>query len=196
MWRALGAEHCDEALREQLIARYDAPTRHYHTTQHLAELFELWPLVEAEAQHPAEVALAIWFHDAVYDATRADNEERSAALATDAMRDAGVPIEVRDRVERLILITRHESVPRDTDERILVDLDLAILGANHERFEEYERQVRAEYAFVPDVLFRRGRSAVLAGFAGRERIYLTPALHERLEEAARANIRRSPYAPS
>lgn len=196
MWRALGAEHCDETLREGLIARYDAPQRHYHTTQHLAELFALWPLVAGDAEHPAEVELAIWYHDAVYDAARADNEARSAALATGAMRDAGVPGDARERVERLILATRHEAVPSGVDAQILVDLDLAILGASAERFDEYEAQVRAEYAFVPDAIFRRGRAAVLTTFAERARIYMTPVLHERLERAARANLRRSPYLPS
>lgn len=194
MWRALGAGHCDEALREDLIARYAAPQRHYHTTQHLAELFALWPLVASDAEHPAEVELAIWYHDAVYDATRSDNEVRSAELATAAMQEAGVPVESRERVESLIMATRHEAVPTGRDARILVDLDLAILGARAERFDEYEAQVRAEYAFVPDVLFRRGRAAVLAGFAEREHIYVTPVLHDRLEEAARANLGRSPFA--
>lgn len=196
MWRALGAEQCDETLRDGLIARYDAPQRHYHTTQHLAELFALWPLVARDAEHPAEVELAIWYHDAVYDATRSDNEARSAELAMDAMRDAGVPVEASERVERLIMATRHEAVPPGRDAQVLVDLDLAILGASAERFDEYEAQVRAEYAFVPDVLFRRGRAAVLASIAERERIYMTPVLHDRLEASARANLKRSPYAPS
>ena len=196
MWRALGAEHCDETLREGLLARYDAPQRHYHSTQHLAELFALWPLVAADTEHPAEVELAIWYHDAVYDATRSDNEARSAHLAMDAMRNAGVSVEARERVERLIMATRHEAVPTGRDAQVLVDLDLAILGASAERFDEYEAQVRAEYASVPDMLFRRGRAAVLASFAERERIYMTPVLHDRLEAAARANLKRSPYAPS
>lgn len=196
VWRALGAGQCDESLREGLIALYDAPQRHYHTTQHLAELFALWPLVEGDAEHPAEVQLAIWYHDAVYDAARSDNEARSAAMAKDAMRAAGVPKEARERVERLILATRHEAVPTERDAQILVDLDLAILGASAERFDEYEAQVRAEYAFVPDAPFRRGRAAVLAGFAARARIYLMPALYDRFEAAARENLRRSPYTPS
>lgn len=196
MWRALGAERCDETLREGLIALYDAPQRHYHTTRHLAELFALWPLVAGDAEHPAEVELALWYHDAVYDATRPDNEARSAALAMDAMRDAGVSAEARERVERLILATQHQAVPVGRDAQILVDLDLAILGASADRFDEYEAQVRAEYAFAPEVIFRRGRTAVLAGFAARKRIYQTPVLHERFEEAARTNLRRSRYARS
>ena len=94
------------------------------------------------------------------------------------------------------MATRHQAVPTGRDAQVLVDLDLAILGASSERFDEYEAQVRAEYASVPDMLFRRGRAAVLASFAERERIYMTPVLHDRLEAAARANLKRSPYAPS
>lgn len=195
-WRALGAGRCDESLRDDLLERYDAAGRHYHTTQHLGELFALWPLVAGVAEHPAEVELALWFHDAVYDAARADNEERSAALARAAMQDAGVPQAAAGRVAGLILATRHEAEPDSQDARIIVDLDLSILGASEERFAEYERQVREEYASVPEALFRRGRTAVLAGFAARQRIFSTPVLHDRLEAAARANLRRSPYAPS
>lgn len=195
-WHALGAAQCDESLRDALIARYEEPTRHYHTTQHLAELFGHWPQVRSAAIHPAEIALALWFHDAVYDPARGDNEARGAAWARAAMVVAGVPLPVIDRVDALIMATRHDVVSAESDACILVDLDLAILGAAPARFDEYEQQVRAEYAWVPAEMFRLKRQELLAGLFARRRIFQTEYFHDRYEATARANLKRSLERPS
>src|SRR5690606_29112480 len=139
----------DADLYHRLIASYQEPARHYHTTTHLEEMFALWPAVEHLARHPAEVELAIWFHDAIHVPLRSDNEALSAAWASSALRDGGADEDVAARVAGLILATRHDAEPVATDEQVLVDLDLAILGAPPQRFDEYERQVRAEFAMVP-----------------------------------------------
>lgn len=68
---------------------------------------------------------------------------------------------------------------------------LVDLGAAPARFDEYERQVRAEYAFVPETIFRRRRAEVLAGFVARDRIYSTAHFNETDEARARANLGRS-----
>lgn len=192
VWHALGArEPADEALYHELVARYGDGARHYHTTTHLAEMFALWPALERLARHPAEVELATWFHDAVYEPLAADNEARSAEWAAAAMRDAGIGDDAVARVRALILATRHDAEPRTPDEEVLVDLDLAILGAPPERFDAYEHQVRAEYAMVPVTLFRDRRRAILAGFLARPAIYRTAPMREAREAQARANLRRS-----
>ena len=67
-------------LYEQLLQAYSEPQRHYHTLQHLAECLQLQSESAHLAQHPAEIAIALWFHDAVYDVKAHDNEARSAAL--------------------------------------------------------------------------------------------------------------------
>ena len=73
---------------------------------------------------------------------------------------------------------------------LVLDLDLAILGATSAGFARFERQIREEYAHVPEAAFRRGRSAVLSGFLARPVIYRTPALCEELETRARVNLAR------
>jgi predicted metal-dependent HD superfamily phosphohydrolase len=82
-------------------------------------------------------------------------------------------------------------LPSGADEQLLVDIDLAILAADDERFAEYERQIRAEYAFVPEATFVARRRSILAAFLDRERIYSTPRLHDELERPARANLARA-----
>ena len=43
----------------------------------------------------------------------------------------------------------------------MLDIDLAILGADRARFEEYERHVRLEYEHVPDPEFAKARAGLL-----------------------------------
>jgi predicted metal-dependent HD superfamily phosphohydrolase len=189
-WLALGLRP-DPDLRDALLARYREPGRHYHTAQHLAECLAELDRVRHLARRPDELALALWFHDAVYDPRRNDNEERSAAWARRALTAAGAAPEVADRVSRLVLATTHTATPAEGDARLLADIDLAILGAPPERYAEYETQIRREYAWASEPAFRAGRSGFLRGLLSRESIYLTSHYRERLEARARENLRAS-----
>ncbi len=188
-WRELGAVG-DDIERDALLARYAEPQRHYHTQRHLEECFARLEPVRSQAARPAEIDLALWYHDAVYAPRASDNEARSADLAERAMARAGLPDDSEARVRALIMATRHDALPTPGDAALLVDVDLGILAAAPARFDEYERQVRAEYAWVPDVLFRRKRREVLEGFLTRGRIYTSGAF-DADEERARDNLVRS-----
>jgi predicted metal-dependent HD superfamily phosphohydrolase len=190
-WPALGAAGDGAALRDRLLAAYAEPQRHYHTQQHLGECLALCERHLALAEHAAEVEIALWFHDAVYDVRGRDNEARSAAWARQALQAAGVGSAVIDRVEALIMATRHQALPQGMDQQLLVDIDLAILGAPRARFQAYEVQVRAEYAWVPRWVFRRKRREVLREFLAREPIYSRPELRAELEAQARDNLAHS-----
>jgi predicted metal-dependent HD superfamily phosphohydrolase len=147
--------------------------------------------VQALAPHPAEVEMALWFHDAIYDVHRHDNEEQSAQWAREALEAAGVAAEVAARIEQLVLATQHTAIPHGADACLLVDIDLGILGAEKARFAEYERQIRAEYAHVPEPLFSQRRRAILRSFLERPAIYGTEPFRAALEERARCNLARS-----
>jgi predicted metal-dependent HD superfamily phosphohydrolase len=190
-WRELALPEPPRALFEAVRARWAEPHRHYHTLQHLEECLALFERERAQARHRGEVAIALWFHDAVYDTQRHDNESESAAWARRVLLEAGARDEVAERVHALIMATCHAGTPATADERLLVDIDLAILGAAPDRFAEYERQIRAEYAFVPEDVFRTKRREILQAFDARRPIYATPALRERLEAAAHLNLARS-----
>ncbi|MDH6593870.1 putative metal-dependent HD superfamily phosphohydrolase [Variovorax sp. TBS-050B] len=190
-WRALGVVAVDEALRAEIERRYTEPQRHYHTLQHLGECLAWFEREKAQAERPAEVAIALWFHDAVYDVHAHDNEAKSADWARDAMHAAGVAPEAAARVHALVMATRHDAVPVGRDAELLIDIDLSILGAEPARFVEYERQVHAEYGFVPPEVRRPRRREILQRFLARPAIYATPRMHALLEDRARANLARS-----
>ena len=189
-WKGIGAGGDGEQVRAALVAAYAEPQRRYHTLQHLTECLEWFELVREIPKHAAEVELALWFHDAIYDVKGSDNEMRSADWATVELVNAGAAPEVVGRVSALILATRHTVVPTDLDQQVLVDIDLAILGTPEPRFAEYGQQIRDEYAFVPNGLFKHRRRALFLSFLDRPRIYCTSYFHDRLEERARANLRR------
>ena len=177
------------ALFDERERRYREPQRHYHTLQHLEECFAALDIVQPDIADSAAVELALWFHDAIYDVHRHDNEERSAALATACLAQAGVPQACAARVAGLILATRHHAAAdADPDAAALVDADLAILGAAPARFDDYERQIRAEYAHVPDDVFVPARKRILDNFLQRPVLFTTPALRARYERQTRRNL--------
>ncbi|MBI2768748.1 MAG: N-methyl-D-aspartate receptor NMDAR2C subunit [Burkholderiales bacterium] len=190
-WRELGAMAADEGIFNRLCGCWTEKHRKYHTLQHLRECMSHLDAAYEEANQPAEIRLALWFHDAYYDPRRKDNEARSAQWASESILQAGLAPEVAQRVHTMVMATCTHSPAADRDLQLLLDIDLAILGAEAPRFDESDLQVRAEYAHVPDAEFREGRTRVLTGFLERPRLYGTPFFHDALEERARDNLRRS-----
>lgn len=192
-WRELGVGDSPELRRlyGDVLGRYSEPHRHYHTYQHLAECFEKVQDIVTLAEHPAEVNVGLWFHDVIYDTQRHDNEERSADWARSAARELGASAESAQRIYDLIMFTRHAAEPVGIDAQVLVDADLSILGAQPARFQEYEAQVRSEYAWVPDAMFRPARAKILKEFLGRPHLYCTAHFRDRYEAQARRNLQHS-----
>lgn len=194
-WRALW-EHCGARgdplpAHDALVRAYLEPHRAYHNLRHIDDCLRQFEGVRNLAVQPDAVEWALWYHDVVYAPRAKDNEERSAEAARRACDAAGLPSAFADRVADLILATRHDAVPADPDAQLVVDIDLSILGRDDAEFDEYERSVRAEYRWVPDLLFRPGRARILRGFLDRPSIFSTAHFHSRFEEQARRNLRRS-----
>jgi predicted metal-dependent HD superfamily phosphohydrolase len=129
--------------------------------------------VRSLCHNSTEVEIALWFHDAVYDPHQHDNEVLSARWAVQIAQEIGVSTEVCERMRSLILATQHDTIPQTPDAQILVDIDLAILGASEARFDLYEKQVRQEYHWVPEEQFCKARRQILDRFLARPFIYST-----------------------
>ena len=177
---------------EGLLARYSEPHRRYHGVAHLdrvvSDVAEL--LGDIVVAQPSAVKIAAFFHDAVYDPRSPSNEADSAALAARELMQLGWVPEQIDEVERLILLTRDHGASDGSDPSgdVLLDADLAVLGAPPNVYQAYASGVRAEYGHVDDGAWRVGRAQVLQRFIDRPRIYRTAAMsvHER---RARSNLR-------
>jgi predicted metal-dependent HD superfamily phosphohydrolase len=165
-----------------LTEQHRAPHRHYHTLQHIAEIFQM--ATRCGFSLSQNQTLAIWFHDAVYDPQTMDNEEKSALAARHHLQEDWNPDDL-DVVCTLILDTKkhHASHP---ESRAVLDLDLAILGAASARYREYASQIREEYRFVPDEKYGVERVRILEKFLGRAR---NNALFETLPSVFTKNAR-------
>lgn len=177
----------DSGLYKELETRYQEEHRYYHDTSHIVECLNHLDSHHSLAEKHAEVEIAIWFHDAVYDVHQADNEEQSAALATQWLTRLQAPADVIQRVSRMILATKTH-VARTPDEGLLLDIDLGILGASPDAFERYDAAIRKEYSWIPLAQYRAGRAAILNAFLARPRLYTTGRFYDLFEQNARRNM--------
>ena len=171
-----------------LCEAYREPHRHYHTLRHITDSLEQFDLLRGQAKQPETIELAIWFHDAIYQPYRANNEQKSADWALRFLRSVGADNELLSRVQTLILATQHQANSRDIDTSILIDVDLAILGADPDRYRTFEQAIRREYRWIPDFLYRRKRTEILSSFLHRAKIFTSERFCIRYEAQARENL--------
>ena len=192
-WSALGRP-APAGLQAELMRAWSEPHRHYHDQRHLRECLALWSRwshgsrSRDQGERPGEVAIALWFHDAIYNPQASGSEQNSAAWAARSLSRAGLTSEAAQRVHDLVMATRHDVEVTGPDAQLLVDIDLAILGSPPKRFEQYDQDVRKEYAWVPGFRYRSGRAFVLQGFLQRPRLYHGQAAVALLEAQARINL--------
>ncbi|WP_460749679.1 HD domain-containing protein [Myceligenerans cantabricum] len=198
-----------------LDGRWREPHRTYHTAFHLASALDALDLLLADAGAAGEpvpewaawqARVALWFHDAVHDGATPADEEASAALVHDLLGPLATPEDPAsgagrpgpepllrqrevDEVARLVLVTAdHAPDPDDLPGCLVSDADLAILGAAPAAYTRYTHQVRAEYADVPENLFREGRAQVLQALLGHGDLFRTPWGRGRWQAPAASNL--------
>jgi predicted metal-dependent HD superfamily phosphohydrolase len=193
-WHRVAGRGHDDVL-DEVLARHREPHRRYHTALHV-----MWVcrhvdrLIAADgiaiaATDADTIRAAALFHDAVYDPRATDNEPASARLADLRLADVGWADDRRADVRRLIELTAgHEVDADDVPGAVLLDADLAILGAEANEYRHYATGVRVEYAQVDDAGWREGRAKVLRHFLDRDAIFLTETMHAERESRARANL--------
>jgi len=189
----------ESVLFAELVERYAQPQRHYHTLVHVDACLTWldWFAGSAEPQSErdgraerAEIELALWFHDVVYDPQCTDNEQASAELARSHLVAAGVRAPSIARVVDHVLATRSHTAETNAA-ALVIDVDLAILAASPGEYACFEQQIRSEYLYVPEQLYRQARAAVLREFLARPRIYHTLSVRELLEQRARHNLEQA-----
>ena len=196
---------------DDLVKRYAEPHRHYHTATHvqwvIRHVDDLLAASEvdrvdggaADVVDRDVVVAAALFHDAIYitrptaepalPGARLDmsSEAQSARLAVEQLSRLGWSESRLAQLAALIEATQTH-VATTWAAAVLLDADLAVLGAAHAIYQSYVAAVRAEYEFVDDVHWRGGRGAVLRAFLARAQIFITPAMQREREQQARINL--------
>jgi predicted metal-dependent HD superfamily phosphohydrolase len=181
---------------KDVLKHYLGPQRQYHNLLHITEMKEHLLAAEAEGVPIADglaAAVFVYWHDAIYitQAPHTSNEKSSAQMCKFALTTLVHPFSINRACEAILATISHQ--PPDAklspDAPLLLDCDLAILGATPERFAEYDDAIRREYWHVPERLFREKRREVLKGFYEREHIYFTPWARQRWDAQARINLK-------
>ena len=187
-----------KALWQGIAMRYNESQRVYHSLQHIRQLFGQFEQVKQHLYQPHSIALALLFHDVIYEPTRSDNELKSAEYAVDSL----IPYLTAEQCQHiytLVMMTASHQIDqideliehgKYSDAAYLLDMDLSILGASWSEYQQYAQAVRQEYTHISNVDYRVGRVEVLKGLLGHPTLYLTDYYHSRLEEQARENIKR------
>ncbi|GAF52529.1 hypothetical protein [Psychrobacter sp. JCM 18900] len=184
-----------DRLWQDIVTRYGEPQRAYHTLNHIEQLLVQFENIKHHLAEPHIIALALYYHDAIYNPTRSDNELKSAEFATDAL-SPYLSTEQCQQIYALIMMTANHQIDvlidseKYNDAAYLLDMDLSILGAPWPTYKQYAKAIRQEYKHVADDNYRDGRTAVLQGLLAHPKLYLTDHYYNQLETQARDNIKR------
>ena len=189
-WSKLSNEPGDLVFKE-IAKRYSETHRHYHNLAHIACCLAELSQLSLNERSRTMIELAIWFHDIIYDVFAKNNELKSAQYFEGVASKAGIDPSLIQSVAQMIRATQQHEIPagHDTPELCMfLDIDLSILGANPERFHEYDEGIRKEYSWVPAILYNSKRNKVLKHFLDRTSLFFTSEFRERYEARARENI--------
>lgn len=188
LWNDLGA-NAPEGSFDNILERYSEPHRFYHGARHIERCLAHFDTLRSLAERPDLVELALWHHDVIYDTTARDNEARSAEYARKLLQQAGIG-SVADEVVDMIMSTRHQDVPPVGDAALVSDIDLSILGADPLEYDAYALEVRQEYSWVPEEVFRAGRIKVLDSIFAGGTLFHHKDCSDLWEAKAQRNFRR------
>ncbi len=175
-------------LWSDLEKRYTAKGRHYHNLTHIQNLCQQLSAVKESIEDWDALLFATYYHDAVYNTLKQNNEERSAALAVNVLGKLGVPDDLTKRCEQHILATKGHATTTDQDTNLFTDADLSVLGQEWSIYQAYALQIRKEYSLYPDLVYLPGRKKVLNYFLQQDKIYKTSYFFDRYEAQARQNL--------
>ncbi len=168
-WHELLPGHPE--LGGRLLQRWSEPHRHYHDLRHLAQMLAALTTL-SKGRPPLEVALAAWFHDAVYAGVPGVDERASAALAAAELEPAGLPSGLVGEVSRLVELTiGHDPDPSDLPGVLLADADLSILGQPAGRYQMYVRDVRLEHPDLDESAFIVARTRVVEALLEQQTLF-------------------------
>lgn len=176
-----------KVIASSVIFSYDENSRAYHSIQHIARSLRELDAVSNEKYDKASIELAIWYHDVVYSPTSLDNEKESADRMVCDLELFESDLSLT-KIKKMILATTHDEMSvYDEDTKLLLDIDLSILGSCRFDYSIYTEDVRKEYKDLSAFKFYFGRKKFLTNLM-KKNIFRTPSMSQKYEVSARDNI--------
>ena len=178
---------------KRIESAYSEDGRFYHTLDHISAMLDSFSRNVEVFDFPAEVEMAIFLHDIVYNTHSSSNEVDSAILAEkwseNSLLDAAM-------VKSLILATLHSGFVQSRDVGHFLDLDIQIFGKTEEDYSFYSQAIRKEYSWVPESVYCKERIKILNKFLQGDHIFHSNIFGDEAEFRARANIKNEIMALS
>lgn len=194
-FQELGLRYTDnepliQVFYDELSTAYNGSSRYYHSLAHLS--FMLKEIKESNLyfQDGDATLFALYYHDMMYEPTRNDNEERSAAIATERLQAMNCPLTLITNCKQLILASKGHEESLNNDVNLFTDIDLAVLGKPWKHYQRYLQAIRKEYAMYSDEAYCKGRQKVLHHFLAMPFIFKTTYFRTLYEVNARENIKQ------
>lgn len=174
----------------EIEKNYSGKKRHYHKLQHLDNLLSQLTIIKGEIKNWETTLFTLYYHDIIYNATKSDNEEKSAELAEKRMKEISVSNNIIEQCKKQILATKSHHKSIDSDTNYFTDADLSVLGQSWKTYTLYYKNVRKEYAIYPTFIYNPGRKKVLNHFLSMDRIFKTDFFYNKFETQAKQNLQR------
>jgi len=175
---------------EGIWVAYSNPSRGYHGIAHLDQCLTMCESNRSSFDHPDEIAMALFFHDLVYDTHKTDgmNVFDSASKCEDFLQSSGCNRAAINRITTAICYTTHTMKPVTKDEGLVMDIDLSMI--QYYNFEAIEHLVRKEYEWVPLAEYQRARKDILIRLYLREYLYSSELFRNTLETRTKEQLFR------
>ena len=135
------------------------------------------------------VEFAIWFHDCIYKLGACDNEALSRDWFVKQTKDYIVPAMI-DCVDKLIMDTRHLSVPDSDDGKLIADIDLTSFGLPWDEYMHDSRAVQSEYPRISNGCEIQSKILFLEKLLDDGQIYYSDYYLAHFEEKAQNNVKK------
>ena len=191
LWRKVSEDSrsgSSDMVFDELVSLYTGPDRHYHCAEHIRFCLDKLDEAREAGNYSINVEMAVWFHDAIYEAGDSENERKSASWFAQCTR-GHLSREMIDEISQLIVATTHRDTPNSWQEKLLVDVDLSSFGLPWEKFLEDGHNIRLEFGHLSDEEFVSNQSRFLNGLLERPVIFHTRHFSDCYEAVARQNIR-------
>lgn len=180
-----------DKLWNEIEEFYSQDWRFYHNLEHLSHMLTLFEEFSYLVKDKNAVLFSIFYHDFYYFPKRNDNEKRSAEKLSEVLLEINIPKKFVEKCKNFILYTQNHSEIYnfgDTDLLLFLDLDLAILGSEPNKYQIYVQNIRKEYSHVNEIDFRSARHNFAEKMLANQPIFKTNEIAEIFENQAIKNL--------